>query len=81
MRIETASTSCAVPEWAEKQDQSWYPCCPGMLGDWGLGQNENVSPLTPPCNSKKGFVMVSRVLKSSPVRFFWPFGNGPDWTA
>ena len=57
MRIETASTSCAVPEWVEKQDQSWYPRRPGMLGDWGLGQN--VSPLTPPCNRKKGFVTVS----------------------
>ena len=57
MRIEAARTTYAVPEWPETQDPSWYPCQPGMLGDWGLGQD--VSPLTSPCNSRKGFVTVS----------------------
>ena len=56
MWIERASSDCAVPNWPQAADPTVYPRQPGMLGDWGLGQDVNRS--AKPGNSSAGFVTV-----------------------
>ena len=56
MRIERASSDCAVPDWPQAADPTVYPRRPGMLRDWGLGQDVNRSAKSG--NSSAGFVTV-----------------------
>ena len=52
-----AHSSCAVPDWPEGDDPNIYPRRPGVLGDWGLGQDVSPNPISG--SNTDGFITVS----------------------
>lgn len=62
MRVESASSAHAVPDWPDENDPKCYPRRPGVLGDWGLGQD--VSPTPAAGSNSEGFITVSPLALS-----------------
>ncbi|KIM56418.1 hypothetical protein SCLCIDRAFT_92238, partial [Scleroderma citrinum Foug A] len=54
MCIQSASSINAVPDWPPETDCNDYPQQPGMLGDWGMGQD--ISPGAKASCNHPGFI-------------------------
>ena len=75
MVIEQANSACTVPDWPPAADPVAYPWQPGLLGDWGLGQD--VCPTLKPSNHSTRFVTVSPFIFFVDAYLMFPQGNLP----